>query len=74
MTKTISVRLDEPVLKALGSSKPPGPRSEAIRSALIDAAARGNALRSEAEALAADEGDRVGDHPGAPMDELSEPW
>lgn len=60
--KAISVRLDEDALKALRTLEAAGlSRSEAIRRALIDSAARlrdKRALRSEARALEQDEVDR----------------
>ena len=57
-------------LQATGAS-----RSTAVREALIEAAGRREALRSEAEALAADESDRAEIAAVQElMDELSEPW
>jgi predicted transcriptional regulator len=58
----ISVRLDDEALRALTQLEAGGlSRSEAIRRALIDSAARqqrGTALAAEVAALEADEGDR----------------
>lgn len=60
--KAISVRLDDDALKALRTLEASGfSRSEAIRKALIDSAARlrtKRALRAEARALESDEHDR----------------
>lgn len=62
MTKAISVRLDDEALRALRRLEAAGlSRSEAIRNALVESAARlrtKEALRAEAEALEADEQDR----------------
>lgn len=62
MTKAISVRLDDEALRALRRLEAAGlSRSEAIRKALVESAARlrtKEALRAEAEALEADEQDR----------------
>jgi len=76
MTQTISVRLDEEALRALGALEAGGAsRSEAIRSALLGAADRSAALRAEATAIAADPGDRQEIAALQElMDELSEPW
>ncbi len=63
MTRAISVRLDEEALKALSELEATGmSRSEAIRSALVEAAARlrdKQALAAEVAALEADEEDRA---------------
>lgn len=60
--KAISVRLDDEALKALRRLEAAGfSRSEAIRRALVDSAARlrdRKALRAEARALERDEDDR----------------
>jgi Arc/MetJ-type ribon-helix-helix transcriptional regulator len=62
MAKAISVRLDDDALKALRRLEAAGfSRSEAIRRALVDSAARlrdRRALRAEAQALEQDEEDR----------------
>ena len=62
MVSAISVRLDDEALRALGQLQASGlSRSEAIRQALVDSAARLNkqkALAEEAAALEADEDDR----------------
>lgn len=62
MARAISVRLDEEALKALRRLEAAGyGRSEAIRKALVDSAARlhsRKALRAEARALERDEEDR----------------
>jgi Arc/MetJ-type ribon-helix-helix transcriptional regulator len=63
MAQAISVRLDDEALGALGQLESQGlTRSEAIRAALIQAAARlqdKQALAAEAAALEADEADRT---------------
>ena len=63
MAHAISVRLDDDALRALGRLESTGvSRSEAIRSALVDAASRLNdaaALANEVAALDADEADRA---------------
>jgi len=62
MTQAVSVRLDEHALKALSQLEATGmSRSEAIRSALVEAALRlqdMNALAAEVAALEADKDDR----------------
>ena len=62
MASAISVRLDDEALRALGQLQASGlSRSEAIRQALVDSAARLNkrkALAVEVAALEADEDDR----------------
>lgn len=62
MTQAISVRLDDEALRALRRLEALGlSRSDAIRKALVDSAARlldKDALRMEARALEADEDDR----------------
>jgi antitoxin component of RelBE/YafQ-DinJ toxin-antitoxin module len=62
MAKAISVRLDDEALGALRQLEAMGvTRSEAIRSALVDAAGRlsdRRSLREEVAALEADEDDR----------------
>lgn len=62
MARAISVRLDDEALKALRRLEAAGySRSEAIRKALVDSAARlqnRKALRAEARALERDEEDR----------------
>ena len=62
MGKAISVRLDDDALQALRRLESAGAsRSEAIRAALVDSAARlrdSDALRAEAAALEADPEDR----------------
>ena len=62
MASAISVRLDDEALRALGQLQASGlSRSEAIRQALVDSAARlrkRKALAEEAAALEADEDDR----------------
>lgn len=66
MGRAISVRLDEPALKALGQLEAAGQsRSEAIRRALVEAAIRlrdRDALAAEVAALEADEQDRAEMH------------
>jgi metal-responsive CopG/Arc/MetJ family transcriptional regulator len=63
MAHAVSVRLDSEALRALGQLEAEGmTRSEAIRSALIEAAARRHdkqALAEQVAALEADEGDRA---------------
>jgi Arc/MetJ-type ribon-helix-helix transcriptional regulator len=63
MTKAISVRLNDQALQALGQLEATGmTRSDAIRTALVDAASRlcdKQALATEVAALEADEGDRA---------------
>jgi predicted transcriptional regulator len=63
MSQAISVRLDDDALRALGKLEATGlSRSQAIRTALIQAADRLGARRllaAEAAALEADESDRV---------------
>jgi Arc/MetJ-type ribon-helix-helix transcriptional regulator len=62
MARAVSVRLDDEALRALRVLEDAGAtRSEAIRGALIAAAARRrnhDAIRAEVAALDADEGDR----------------
>jgi predicted transcriptional regulator len=62
MSSAISVRLDPEVLRALAQIESTGlSRSEAIRKAILDSAARLRrraALAAEVAALEADEGDR----------------
>lgn len=62
MTQPISVRLDDEALKALSQLEAAGmSRSEAIRTALVQAAARlrdRRALKSEVQRLEADHEDR----------------
>lgn len=62
MGRAISVRLDDQALQALYRLEAAGAsRSEAIRTALVDSAARlrdSEALRSEVQALEADADDR----------------
>jgi predicted transcriptional regulator len=62
MTVAISLRLDDEALRALNQLQAAGlSRSEAIRRAIIDSAARlqrRKALAQEVAALEADEGDR----------------
>jgi Arc/MetJ-type ribon-helix-helix transcriptional regulator len=62
VTRAVSVRLDDDVLRALRTLEASGlSRSEAIRRSILDAAAalrRNEALRAEVEALEADETDR----------------
>lgn len=63
MAQAISVRLDDEALRALLQLEALGlSRSDAIRKALVDSAARlrdKDALRSEVRALEADENDRL---------------
>lgn len=63
MADAISVRLDEEALGALGQLESTGmSRSDAIRTALVETAARRqrkSALAAEAAALEADEADRA---------------
>ena len=63
MSQAISVRLDDEALRALGSLEATGmSRSEAIRTALVQAARRlrdRRALAEEVAALEADEADRA---------------
>jgi Arc/MetJ-type ribon-helix-helix transcriptional regulator len=63
MSQAISVRLDQEAIRALKRLEATGmTRSEAIRSALVDAAARlydQRALAAESAALEADEVDRT---------------
>lgn len=79
MTRTISVRIDEESMRALRLLEAQGrTRSEAIRTALHEAAAARRtrrALHAEAARLAADEDDRremaaIAEE----LDEISEPW
>jgi len=62
VTKAVSVRLDDDALRALRRLEAAGlSRSDAIRKALVDTAARlrdRQALRSEVQGLEADEEDR----------------
>lgn len=62
MASAVSVRVDDDVRRALSTLEASGlSRSEAIRKAILDAAAalrRNEALRAEAAALEADEADR----------------
>lgn len=62
MTRAISVRLDDEALRALRRLEAAGlSRSEAIRRALVESAARlqrKEGLRAEAQALEADDEDR----------------
>ena len=61
VTNAVSVRLDDEVQRALNTLEASGlSRSEAIRKAIVDAAAalrRNEALRAEAAVLEADEAD-----------------
>ena len=63
MTQAISVRLDDEAVRALGRLEATGmTRSEAIRTALVEAASRlhdKRALAAEVAALEADEDDRA---------------
>jgi Arc/MetJ-type ribon-helix-helix transcriptional regulator len=63
MTQAISVRLDDEALRALGQLEAAGmTRSEAIRAALVEAAARRlnkQSLAAEVAALEADDDDRA---------------
>lgn len=63
MTQAVSVRLDNEAMRALVLLQATGKsRSEAIRSALVEAASRlsdKNALADEVSALEADEADRA---------------
>jgi len=63
MTHAISVRLDDEAIRALGKLEATGiSRSQAIRGALVDAAARLNErtlLAAEVAALDADSDDRL---------------
>lgn len=63
MARAISVRLDDEALKALSQLEATGmSRSEAIRTALVEAAARlhdKQALAAEVAALEADDDDRA---------------
>ncbi|HEY6635796.1 MAG TPA: ribbon-helix-helix protein, CopG family [Acidimicrobiia bacterium] len=63
MTQAVSVRLDDEAMQALAQLEATGKsRSEAIRSALVDAASRLRdkaALSAEVAALEADEVDRA---------------
>ena len=62
MAQAVSVRLDDPALRALSQLEATGlTRSEAIRTALIEAASRladKRALAAEVAALEADDADR----------------
>lgn len=62
MASAVSVRLDDEVQRALNTLEAAGlTRSEAIRKAILDAAAalrRNEALRAEVAVLEADEADR----------------
>ena len=62
MTKAVSVRLDDEALRALAQLEASGrTRSDAIRDAIVEAAARrrrADTLRAEVEAIAADPDDR----------------
>lgn len=63
MARAISVRLDDEALRALGQLEATGmTRSEAIRTALVEAASRlrdKRALAAEVAALEADDDDRA---------------
>jgi Arc/MetJ-type ribon-helix-helix transcriptional regulator len=63
MTQAVSVRLDDEAMRALARLEATGKsRSEAIRSAIVDAASKLNerdALSAEVAALEADETDRA---------------
>jgi len=63
MTQAISVRLDDDAIRALGQLEASGmTRSEAIRTALVESAARRRdkkSLAAEVAALEADENDRA---------------
>jgi predicted transcriptional regulator len=63
VTQAVSVRLDDEAMRALAQLEATGKsRSEAIRSALVDAASRlsdREALSAEVAALEADETDRA---------------
>jgi len=63
MAQAISVRLDDEALRALGQLEAAGmTRSEAIRAALVEAAARRldkQSLAAEVAALEADDNDRA---------------
>jgi Arc/MetJ-type ribon-helix-helix transcriptional regulator len=63
MTQAVSVRLDDEAIRALARLEATGKsRSEAIRSAIVDAASKLNerdALSAEVAALEADETDRA---------------
>jgi Arc/MetJ-type ribon-helix-helix transcriptional regulator len=63
MTQAISVRLDDEAVRALGRLEATGmTRSEAIRTALVEAASRlhdKRALAAEVAALEADDDDRA---------------
>lgn len=63
MSQAISVRLDDEAVRALGRLEATGmTRSEAIRTALVDAASRlhdKRALAAEVAALEADDDDRA---------------
>lgn len=63
MAKAVSVRLDDEAMRALARLQSTGrSRSEAIRTALVEAASRlgdREALAAEVAALDADEGDRA---------------
>ena len=79
MSQAISVRLDEEAIRALKRLEATGmTRSEAIRSALVDAASRlhdRRALAAESGALEADEGDRAEMLAVAElMEHLRAPW
>jgi hypothetical protein len=72
----LSVRLDEEALEALDVVAAGGlTQSQAIRTALLEAAARRRDLAAEAQRLAQDESDREElRHIRASMDEISAPW
>ncbi len=79
MPKAISVRLDDDALRALAQIEAVGiSRSEAIRTAIVEAASRRrrpDVMRAEAAAIAADPLDRAEVAAVLEMmEELSDPW
>ncbi len=79
MPKAISVRLDDAALRALALIEAGGAsRSEAIRTAIVEAASRRrepDAIRAEVASIAADPEDRAEMTAVlADMEDLSDPW
>jgi len=79
MARAVSVRLDDEALRALARLEAAGlSRSQAIRTALLEAAERrlrADALRAEAQEIAADPDDqRERAEVAGLMEELRDPW
>jgi hypothetical protein len=79
MVRAVSVRLDDEALRALARLEAAGlSRSQAIRTALVEAAERrlrADALRAEAEQIASDpEDQRERTEVARLMEELRDPW